>query len=822
VKHFFEDCRHALRVYARTPCASLLAVFVLAIGMAFVNAFLSLYVDLVLRPHPGFEESGRIVTIGQNAGTVVFGMPFEIVERLSDEITSIEATAMLTGVETLVGADNEQIPTGMVSRSFFSGIRPRLALGRPFDDEDHDSAAEPVVVLSYPYWQQRYGSDRNVLGSYLRIARDPGSRYQGSPGNGLPQTGSEPEQQSAQFRIVGVMADTFRGLPYNGTTDPLLWVPLERAYPMFVGVAENLPRLTAWTYARRAPGASVPSIVNELRARYEVPDATTFPMRGTRIDAIDGIVADFAVQREAKRQLETFLAGSVLLALVAAANVSLFLLARAPGRRRELGIRMSVGATTSRIARQLVKEAGLLVVVSTVLGLVGSIWLSFYLRGLAFLQDAEWGNASLLDWRVLAFAGVCLMLLTLLVSLAPILGLRRHGLAASSRETRARVTPVQRIAGFLQIAAAGTFSGAAIAFGWYLGLLMFGDPGFEVVDRYFVQSTSQTRAISGDARTIEAARWREAVEAIPGVAAVAYGSPVPGAEPSAFPTRIRNPVDPSQEMEIYIGEIEQEFIDVLDLKLLHGRAPQGGEPRVIVVNQALARMIWGRDDVVGEILAGDPRFGDIQTGEGSEVIGVLEDVSFRHPAAAAVPYAFRAYAGFTSAVIEADLTAAELEQALNRLDPTDLNIAVSRVSPLETMRNELLAPDRARGFLTAVTALLVVLLAAFGFYGTQRYLVAAGRHEHAIRAAVGAGPKALGRLVVGMGLLLGLPGLVAGSLLAFIAVTWLRDGYLGAAVAPGIVMLAVSGGLILVLLAASYGPARDARRTQPALLLRED
>jgi ABC-type antimicrobial peptide transport system permease subunit len=116
----------------------------------------------------------------------------------------------------------------------------------------------------------------------------------------------------------------------------------------------------------------------------------------------------------------------------------------------------------------------------------------------------------------------------------------------------------------------------------------------------------------------------------------------------------------------------------------------------------------------------------------------------------------------------------------------------------------------------------VVLLATFGFYGTQRYLVTAGRREYAIRASLGAGPKALGGLVIRRGLTLGLPGLVLGALLAFIAVAWLRDDFVSREISPFAVTLAVVLGLVLLLAASSLGPARQARRTQPAPLLRED
>jgi len=175
------------------------------------------------------------------------------------------------------------------------------------------------------------------------------------------------------------------------------------------------------------------------------------------------------------------------------------------------------------------------------------------------------------------------------------------------------------------------------------------------------------------------------------------------------------------------------------------------------------------------------------------------------------------------AVIETSMTAAALRQELDRIVTSgDLEIPIADVLPLKKLRDNVLAADRARGALTIATAALVVLLSAFGFYGTQRYLVVAGRREYAIRASLGAGPDALGRLVMRRGFYLGIPGLVMGGLLSFIFCAWLRDGLVSRDVSPGVVTIGVVAGLALLLFAASLAPAKMARRTQPASLLRED
>ena len=243
---------------------------------------------------------------------------------------------------------------------------------------------------------------------------------------------------------------------------------------------------------RRARGVSAAGITSELQARYSDFDEY-YLQPGFAFEAIDGIVQNFDVHRDARRQLQLFLGASVLLALVAAANISLFLLARAPGRRRELGIRMSVGAPMKRLARQLASEAALLVVASAVLGLMMSVWLSEFLRGLPLLRRAEWNDVTLLDWRVLALVAAFLLLVTVLVSLAPGLGLKRLGIAASSRLVSARATLAQRIAGTAQVAVAGMLGGAAVAFGWYLVSTMMADPGYRTDDLIAVNYSVNTQ-----------------------------------------------------------------------------------------------------------------------------------------------------------------------------------------------------------------------------------------------------------------------------------------------------------------------------------------
>lgn len=840
MRGLLDDLKHALRLYRRTPAASLIVVAVLAVGMAFVAAFLSLYSDLILRPEPGFERSGgRIVSVGTSDGRSAGGLPVELLERMADEVSNLDALAGVSPQQFIMDDDTTPVIGELVTRQFFNGVRPVMALGEGFTVSQHDAEGEPVVVISWQLWQEKFSGRPDALGQILRIDGTQSGTRIIMGGTGTSQPPPEEDRPPTDFRIIGVMGREYGGsLGYQA--EPQLrvqfWLPFERGLPVTLppGMVNQSMLLRSYTVrgvARLKPGSSITAALNELTARF--PDEPFLQQRaGMKYEVIDRIVQNIFVQRSTEKQLRMFLIGSALLALVAAANVSLFLLARAPGRRRELGIRMAVGAPMRRLARQLASEAALLAVVAGVLGIALSMWLASFLRELPFLRQAQWYDVTLLDWRVLALVGVFLLLLTVLVSLAPILGLKKMGIAASSRQVSARPTVVQRIAGTAQIAVAGVLGGAALAFAWHLGALLLEYPGFRTELRAFTYSVNLptgTIVLGPDGQLpgmVDAERRREAFAAIPGVTAVTMGSSVPFMQGSSMQTMLPDPDDPQVRVPTFSIVVDSNYVDVLGLRLLPGsRNLSNSEPGAVLPNQTFARRFFGREDVVGEP-APSPAPAGMQGGAGQQIIGVLQDLSYSHPLNDINPSLWtQSASGFSFggvALLETTLPPSALQKQVEEVARTmDLRIN-GNVTTLAEARSRALAPDRARGFLTIFTALLVVLLAGFGFYGTQRYLVTAGRREYAIRASLGCGPRALGQLVQKRGLMLGLPGLLLGVPLAFILVAWLRDDYVSRSVSPLVVTLAVAVGLVGLLLLASLGPARMARRTQPAPLLRED
>jgi predicted permease len=820
------DCRHAMHLYRRTPGASAIAVVVLAVGMAAVTTFVSLYVDQVLRPHPGLEDSGRLVTFGanQSAGSAVSA---DFVDRVADESTTLESAAGIYPLVFGVARNDAQVVAELVTDEFFDGIRPRLALGRGFQPAEYEPEGDKVVVVSYRYWQQNLGGREDVIGTTLAVRSL--TRY-GTLAPLAPNV-----DPWVDHRIVGVMAPTYRG-HFRSRTDAgtTIWLPFEQGIGLMLRGSPDLAADRAELRSEavgmqgvglRAAGASPEAVQRELAERFvgDLPFLEGDP--GNRITVLDGIVPSESMQRSTKRQLRILLGSSVLLALVAAANVSLFLLARAPSRRRELGIRMAVGARSNRMARQLATEAGLLVVAAAALGMACSVWLTNFIRGLPMLGEADWRDVRLFDWRVLAIVGAFLALLTLLVSLAPIVGLRRSGIAASSRQHSARAGVAQRIAGTVQIAIAGMLGGAAVAFAWYLGVLVFGYPGFETRDLHVLRYSIDAQPYflpdrpNFESYYVDQSRRREAIASLPGVTGVSLSSTVPGLTTGYYTAYFSSPIDPTSQISSRMVVIDDNYVNLLGLKLVYGRAPDATEPAGVLVNQSLARQLWGHEDVVGEPF---PAFGTTGT-----VVGVLEDLSFRHPMdqpnAIAFANATQQILNRGVALVQSELSQAELREQLTELvDSGALEVTIDEVTRLGSLRKLMIAEDRARGLLVIAAGALVVLMAAFGYYGTQRYLVTAGRREYAIRASLGATPARLGRLVAWRGLTMSVPGLIVGGLLAYITVAWVRDEYLAEFVPAFQVTIVVLLGMCAVLLAANFGPAREARRTQPAPLLREE
>ena len=822
MKALLPDIVHAWRVHRATPAASSIAVLVLGVALGFMTAFLSLFSDLLPQPHPGFGNADGVATLVVQMPEHANPVNTRFLEHAGNEVSGLAAVTgvNVNEIEWRDGASVESLTAEMVTRGFFDGLRARLALGDGIGAEDHRENGASVAVISYSLWQRRFGGRPDVLDKKLDLA----SEAMGSNDDETVDLGG--------YRIVGVAHPDMNGT-FDGNVD--LWLPAEQLLPKrltgpLAGIGlDNMSMFRA--LARIAPDRSLESVQRELAAAHAngAFDGLGIPADEARMLIYPGVTQDPGRQAEARRQVGLFSLVGLLVVIVAGANVGLFLLARAPGRRRELGVRLAVGAPMKRLRRQLLIESALLVAAATLVGLLLALWLMVWFQDLAFLERARFSSVSLLDWRVLAGVVGVTALATLLVSLAPIAGLKRLGVIGATRQVRARAGLFQRLGGALQIAIAGVVACVALGFVLYLLDLSSRDLGYSTDDLVVISPAFGGTVFTSDTGTAERTRvrrerQRQTLLQIPGVEAVAFGSPVPAGQVlMTFSFGLSPPDRPDQQIAVALGSADSAFPELLDLRVLHGRWPDAGDESGHVISRALAEAVFGRADVVGELL---PPIQGPGLSESKPVVAVVENVFFAHPEKPDDPRIYSEstfMSGNDRILLKTRLPLDTLRRELDRLiEAGELEIEIRFLFRPRDRFDELLAPDRGRLYLSGFAALTALALALFGFYGIQRFLVDAGRREFAILAAIGAGPKRLRRRVIGSGFMLGLPGLVFAGPLGFLALAALKPEFLPESIPALAIVVFVLAALAALLVVTSLAPARRAAEIAPAAQLRED
>ena len=825
--------RHAVLTYRGTPFASTIAVVTLAAAIAIVCAFISMWTDLNLKPPNGFDRGGRLVTIGQSGGLSAAGssapLTFNLVEEINAIVNAFEFAAGVTFIPQMLELNQRRVPVRAeaVTRHF-SDLRPILRLGRLFHAQDHLALAEPVVILSYRLWQNEFDGRSEIIGQTIRISEIPTGVTTRSAAS---SAGTEiPALLGQEYRIIGVLSEHMVGT-FNDTID--IWLPYEQVIPFLygeddadldfeLGQTSAIASIRGGTavatrmrgLARLAPGATSETARNELNARLQIDGQAVLPGMNLRIeevrfDVTEGAIRDIEIQREARQQVKLLLLAAVLLVIVSACNISMFFLWRASKREQEFRTRFAVGASMSRLARQTVGESGLFILLAMALGMLLSLWLSAALRALPFLEHADWLGVSPVEWRVLATLALLALSLVLIISIAPIIGLRQ----ICSEPSRGKVTiwagRGQSVAATTQIALTGAVSAAALAITGHFVYFANVDRGFDPERVLVVELDSETT--TQPMTLAERRRQLDWINNLPSVEDASFASYAPGDIGTARYTIVQREAGNYVEF----GQVftDEHFIDVLGITLIDGTNLDSDDPGPFLGNESYAIGTFGRSEAAGEF-----------TPTGLRVRGVVRDVAFGHPAEAipqmginAAPLPF-----YPLLLIKGNASPSDIRKALeDGIDAGALEIGIATVQRLTDVGNRVMVPDRARMMLMATSAILMMILSTLGFYGTMRYLVTVGQREYAIRAAVGGHPRSLLRLVLLRGLRLALPGLTVGGVSAIITVALLRSSLVTTMVSTTLVTLSVLLLMISLVVVASVGPAVQASRSAPATLLRE-
>jgi predicted permease len=797
---WLQDLRYALRGLRRSPGFTATAVATLALGIGANSAIFSLVDAVLLRPLP-HPEAGRIVTLGErergkaplDSGSTSFANFFD----WQSQSRSFEALAIFNGWKpALTGAgEAERISAAFVSSGIFDVLRVQPGLGRATLPEDDRAEAPAVVVVSHGFWLRRLGGDPSALGRVLTL-------------NGRP------------FTVVGVLPAGFRPSPPE--IDVEIWAN---------NYAE--PRDTRGSRYLRAMGRLKPGVTLEAaRAEMDAISArleTAYPKEDGGMAAVVLPLRE-ALTADSRSPLLLLLAASGLLLAIACANVGNLLVARGVTRAPEFAVRSAIGASRGRILRQLLTESLVLAAAGAAAGLLAAPWATQLLLRLA--PEAVRAAGVQTNARVLLFTLVTSLAAALLAGVLPMARVSFRGLQAALRHG-GRAAGAGRHAGLrnglavAQLALALTLLGLA-------GLLAKSLQRLSRVDSGIQPANVRTLALNLPGERYPEARQplffdelERRVAALPGVRSAAVSSVLPF---SGNWDRIVVDVEGKpQERGIDKPEgdryiVSPAYFATMGIPLKAGRllsdADRFDSPLVAVVDEVFARRL-GTGSAIGTRIKLPVR------DQFATVVGIVGHV--RHygldaSSGGQIYMSHRQYPWrWMHLVVGEKSGAGELTAALRAaVRSLDADIPVYDVKTMDAWMAERAASRRFSTLLAAVFAGAALALAAIGLFGLVSYVVEQRRPELAIRLALGAPPQAIGSLVLGQGLRLGLLGTLLGLGGALAGGRLVAGLLFQVAPADPEVLAAVAALLVLITLAASWVPARRAAGVDPITALRSE
>jgi predicted permease len=808
------DLHYALRTFRRAPLASLTIVVTVAIGLGVVAVLFTVLNVLLFRTDsvPDITAIYAVATPQQaNGGPSQFTRQrFEALRSETNVFT--EAYAALTGVKLRV--DGRMMAVNLVSASFFRVVNVNPMIGRALSAADDDRAGgNPVLVLSDTGWQRHFNRDPNVIGRTVLVTGAP-------------------------YEIVGVMPEGFRGLEVSA---PDFWAPLVRVADFEPEVRGAEDKVGIEIIGRLKPGLSVASARAQLAAWDSNQSATTdrtmsielLPHRGT-VDQPLEAVALFT---------PLFFAFGLIL-LIGCANVANLLLARGVARQREIGIRLSIGASRRRIVRQLLTESVLLALAAAAGGyLVSRLALESAVYWAMRTMPVDLGDVNLsvpaADWRVALFLVLAAIAATAFFALVPALHATRiepvrtlrGELVKDARPGRARnvLIGVQVFASALLLICAAIFLRSAIAAAEF-------NPGFRTADTLLFDAFNDNKR---DAML-------QALANDPTVTAFA------GVRPPllALPPRAFGDVG-AGKVALSYKHVSAEYFDILGIPIVRGRAfttAESDEHPVAVVSESVARMLWPNGDGLGETFRIDPDltaqqgsgFLTINPGAGDglapltprmvTVIGVSKDVAgFRitdvREAGVFLPTSLDAPKTSMVARIQgdADLARQTLLERLTRIDPNmGMIMTLRTVARLETFFLKMAF------WVSVILGGLALLLTVSGLFSVLSYLVEQRSREIGVRIALGASSQKVTQLMLAQTTRPVLFGLLAGAGLAASLATVVLTTEAGAMIAEivhvtdPVAYLSSLAVIVVACLFAAWIPASRAARVDPMKTLRQE
>lgn len=809
MENLLKDLRFALRSIRKQPSFTITVIATLALAIGAATAIFSVVESTLLRPLP-FRTPNRLAFLwgvagAQRAirgGSIIEVQDWGRLNRTFENVAIYDETSL--NLRTPQGA--ERVDAEMVSASYFSMLGVGAARGRLFTaDEDRIPDANPLVVISDGMWKTRFGGDPAIIGRTLTFNDKP-------------------------FEVVGVLPPGFKGISFD--TD--VWFPAAMARAN--GAPQNLAdRGTRWlgSIGRLRPGVTLEQAQRDLDG-VAAQLARDFPQtnkdRGVQLFSL----RDNYLGPTRAMVLAVFAAVGLLL-LIACANVTGLQLVRAAGRRREIALRIAIGADRMRLVQQLVVEGVLLGVVSAAAGVVVAYW---GLQGLAMLAPAgvlpPYAMPAINLWA-LGFSLLIAIGTGIVLGVVPALRGSRidvvDSLKAGSRGSSAGFGFGSK-PGLQQLLVVGESAIALVLLigaGLYVRSLqrqLSVDVGFNARDVVSVRLNVPQRYTPRERRQL-VAQLNDRLRANPAVRGVAIGSDLPlgGGGNAAF----IHVVDANQSVRFYRHSVTPDYFTALGVRLVSGRpftlADRDSAPAVVVVNESMARRFWPNATAIGKRV----RLGD-EKGPEATVVGVVGDVRYRDlttPLATTepdvyFPIAQRPSGGFGIALRSSAPSEVVVNAVRREVASIDPSIALFGIQSLESSVDQQTASSRFASSVLTVFGVAALVLTVVGLYGVLAFIVSMRRREIGIRLALGATNNRVLGSVMGQGLRLVGIGLTVGLFVAAGATRWIAAQLYGVSAYDPLVFVAVPLVLVGVSAAASAIPGRRAARVDPQIALRSE
>ncbi|HKY45889.1 MAG TPA: ABC transporter permease [Pyrinomonadaceae bacterium] len=823
----FQDLRQSVRMLLKRPGFTFVVVATLGLGIG-VNAALFSVFNLLMRPLP-VKEPESIVRLRQESN----GQQYDLFsfhdyayfrdhnQSFSEVLAVFEEERFLLG-ESTPKSDPEEVLGNFVSDNYFSMLGGSSHLGRSFTPEENSvPGRDAVVVLSYNYWQRRFGGDAQLVGRSIKL-------------NGKP------------FTVIGITHPDFVGLRQEM---PDIWLPLAmRAATPATGFEDIPPEKRDWfggrefawlsIFARLKPGTTATAAHTDLNVLWnQIPrESTTGPKLTIAVNPIN----DRDMPLEAWALVAMVLGATGLVLLIACFNIANMQLARAIARQKEIGVRLCLGASRWRLVRQLMTESLLLAFVGGVAGLLLAWWtLNLFLT----VVFTRYGGAEMLrvvldltpDWRVLTYSFLLALLSGLAFGLVPALRATRtdligvikaEGATATGRSGRSRVGGALVVA---QVAACFVLLIPAGLLVRSVQLNLKTDPGYDAKNLLSVDYSLELSGYDAERAKLFQQQLMTRLAALPGVQSVSLDREFNG--PGIITLLDQGTNSPKQFSNIPVEEIPSTYLDTIGAPLLLGRAFTVDEVNahtpVVIVNETTARTLWPGESALGKLLRIEqPRRGDTTEliFSSAQVVGVVRDNQIyqsgqTQPLLMYIPGASPGKLD-TTVLVRTTNDAATLKDLARReayaIEPVlrlDVRTFQERIAWEQGIMSAASHGATALG-------ILALVLATVGLYGVMAWSVVQRTREIGIRMALGAQAGNVVVLVLRQGMKLVLLGLVIGIPASLGVARLLSSMLVGVTTTDALTIAIVTALLTAVTLLACYLPARRATRVDPLETLR--